>query len=835
MHSVISLLLAGAVAFVFPFLDQASAHEAAIGLGGKKVQIKTNKGPDRRKFTFHSTRDVFVPADPASNGAWVLVRGVGSSSGKTGMIELDAALWKPLGNPAGSGGYTYKDKAGTRGGVTKVTLKPGQLKISARGPNWPWDVAGPQDAVWVHLRIGAEGGSELESYCAEFGGSVTKNEAGQFKAKNSPDLVSCPASVCGNGEPELGEECDDGNLDDNDGCNSDCTNGPCAGQSYSSTLEAIQSVIFDSPVYSCNSVLCHGSLSPQGGLDLSDAATSHAELVGVPSSGSLLDRVEPGDQSLSFLYEKLAAATLGTPLTGGSPMPSGGAPALTEDHLEAVRLWIRGGAPADLVVAGTAELLDGCLPEPDPLTIPVPDPPANGMQVQQTAWDLPSQSEDEVCLATYYDLTQTSLVPASALVECPRALRSKICDNDENATCQNDSDCPGSTCVTFMVCNNDDSARCADDSDCGVGSCVENNPNNPSNLCFAYHKTGLYQDPQSHHSFVRLYLGEGDRTHPSWGSWTYKFQDQADPQQGDPCDPAAVDPATGFHLGCSSNVKTAVACIGFGPPDLSFGAGGTFTTSATAPVISGSQEPLSEQVFPNGVFSVMPLQGIVVWNSHAFNLTSTDTTMSQYFNVEFAAPADQVNQVQGLFDSSAIFIQNVPPFETREYCRSFTLPQGAQVFELTSHTHRFGVRWRTWAPPNTPCNPSCTPRPDPPIYFSTEYTDPLQLRLDPALALDSPTTADRTFLYCSLYDNGSTPTSPAVKRQSTSPEPPQFFAPGGPCDDDVVACIGGDNHGDLCGGSDANCPGGECDACPVRGGVTTEDEMFILIGSYYIE
>ena len=25
-----------------------------------------------------------------------------------------------------------------------------------------------------------------------------------------------------------------------------------------------------------------------------------------------------------------------------------------------------------------------------------------------------------------------------------------------------------------------------------------------------------------------------------------------------------------------------------------------------------------------------------------------------------------------------------------------------------------------------------------------------------------------------------------------------------------------------------------CDACPVRGGVTTEDEMLIMIGSYYI-
>jgi len=27
---------------------------------------------------------------------------------------------------------------------------------------------------------------------------------------------------------------------------------------------------------------------------------------------------------------------------------------------------------------------------------------------------------------------------------------------------------------------------------------------------------------------------------------------------------------------------------------------------------------------------------------------------------------------------------------------------------------------------------------------------------------------------------------------------------------------------------------GACDACPVNGGTTTEDEMFILLGDYYI-
>ena len=61
----------------------------------------------------------------------------------------------------------------------------------------------------------------------------------------------------------------------------------------------------------------------------------------------------------------------------------------------------------------------------------------------------------------------------------------------------------------------------------------------------------------------------------------------------------------------------------------------------------------------------------------------------------------------------------------------------------------------------------------------------------------------------------------------------------GPCDDFTVACPGGPKQGARCHGDHRECdssPGaldGLCDACPLGGGVTTEDEMFILIGAYY--
>jgi hypothetical protein len=38
-----------------------------------------------------------------------------------------------------------------------------------------------------------------------------------------------------------------------------------------------------------------------------------------------------------------------------------------------------------------------------------------------------------------------------------------------------------------------------------------------------------------------------------------------------------------------------------------------------------------------------------------------------------------------------------------------------------------------------------------------------------------------------------------------------------------------------CNGDDSVCgEGGSCDACPLLGGVTTDDEMFIPLGSYYV-
>ncbi len=822
-HRVLSSFLAALLGLALSATVQA--HQQTMPIAARKVMLKTNKGPLKSKFVFTAIREnaIVLQSDPRTGGAAVWVGTDDPNDGHTGLIVLNTSKWKRLGTSQNLKGYQYKDKDLARGGIRKLTLKDGMLKIAAKGANWPWSPQAPLGMLRVHFLI------EQEWMCAEFGGEIAGNDPGKFIARSAPSPGQCPTATCGNGELEPGEECDDGNLDDEDGCSRYCRFSACSGEVFASTFEAIQSRIFES-AYGCSTGVCHGSPAFQGGLDLLPGS-AHASLVGPLSTISpLTKRVEPGEPVLSVLYDKLRAGNeLSSPEFGGSSMPVG--TALSDDHLRAVELWIRNGAPQEGVVEGTADLLAGCLPEPDPHLIPVPDPPAlgTGVQLQQTPWPLPAQFEDEICLSTFYDFTVTNLVPEWAKIPCPPPFGfAKGCSDEPETSCEDDSECPGATCIPVR------------------------NVDNPSNECFVYRKQTLVQDPQSHHSIIRIYTGAFHYDHAGWGPYTFKFQDPNHPLEGQSCNPAAVDPNTGYNANCSGSVQSQVACLGSGPPDLSngiTGLGAVFGEGSTAPQILIGTEPYFVQEYPDGVYNVAPMRGVGVWNSHAFNLTSKSSTMSQYLNLEFADPNDQLYKVTNLFDPSQIFVQAVPPFETREYCTTYTFAQGARLFELGSHTHQRGVLFRMWAPPNTPCvpgEPACVPKdPFDVIYISNDYADPLQLIYAAPIALDSPDPADRSYLYCAVYDNGSTPTSPPVKRRSTSPIPALIFGlpvgPGGPCGLNAVACANeGPKKGQLCNGSDAFCDSfgdagdGDCDACTLLGGVTTEDEMFAIFAEYFL-
>jgi hypothetical protein len=760
----------------------AADDGAQFPLARTVLALRDGASPAQRKVVFKGRwRGRATLPDPAFAGAALRIAGDAPTDGDSGLIRLSPTRWKGLGKPAGSKGWRYDDPNRSAGGIERVKLKQGRrggsVVVMGGSASWPYAIGGPQSGISVTLTLGDV------RFCAALD-RMAKNRAGRVRAR----AAAAP-----------------------DGC-------PCPR--FESTWLAIQGAIFER--HGCTQAICHGATA-QGGLDLRPE-NAYANLVDRFSEQGQMDLVEPGEQTRSFLWRKLAKETIGLEPVPGAAMPNG-LPPIPESELETLRLWIRAGAPEAGVVANTEALLGSCLPPPDPIKIRPPAVPAatEGIQLHAPPWPIPAQGEDEVCYATWYDYT--AQIPDGAKAPCP----------------------------DFF--------------------------GGPTQTCFYLNRSELTQDPNSHHSIIHLYKGAygihddvcacrgGDRNNQQcsapedcpggacdrcqsvFGPFTCK----GGASDGLACEPTGVGvPAPagadcGPGSGCTGPIKSTIACVGF-TPDWQVSLSGAGTQNA--PAIGGSQAPVSQNVFPAQVFSMLPTSGIIVWNSHAFNLTDQPTTNEQFLNVFFAGASDRVFPVQGIFDSRDIFVQNVPPFEQREYCRTITLPRGARLFELSSHMHKRGKLFRVWGPGiSRRCGSEsgrtkpadCPPGPaGQNIFTTTDYSDPTMLRFDPPMALDATDDDARTFLFCALYDNGATQPD-HVKRRSTSPDPPfgtGFL--GGPCSDTEVACVTGPKQGQRCNGDDRLCdsaPGaadGVCDACPVKGGVTTEDEMFILLGSYYV-
>lgn len=453
----------------------AQAHDADLAIGAKKLSISTRKDPAKQKFRFATSKQIAIGIahDPGQVGTWLLVRGYGPYGGATGRINLDPALWQSIGSSSSPKGFKYSDRDGSRGGIQKILLKSGKLVVKGGGQNWPWRPAGAQTSVWFFFGI------EDESWCASFGGDIKRNEAGSFDARSPVSPGACPSAICGNAEVELGQDCDDGNLQDADGCTADCESSECSGTFYDSTWKAIQQLVFEQN--SCTNLLCHGGAPGQGGLDLSTGA-AYANLLEVPSAGSALHRVEPASPNSSSLYLKLLKAADPTVDIAGDPMPTG-LPAIDPNLLEAVRIWILSGAPETGTVSGTETLLGGCFPAPGPISIaPLQPPdPADGFQLEMPATPLSAQSEIEVCFATYYDVTDT--VPAQykdpgggffyangdLTRQDPHSHHLVIMHSTVSETLVNDPSFGGWTCIG----GDDDGAACdpIDTSSCGDGLC----------------------------------------------------------------------------------------------------------------------------------------------------------------------------------------------------------------------------------------------------------------------------------------------------------------------------------------------------------------------------
>lgn len=340
----------------------------------------------------------------------------------------------------------------------------------------------------------------------------------------------------------------------------------------------------------------------------------------------------------------------------------------------------------------------------------------------------------------------------------------------------------------------------------------------PTGRYFRFRGQELRQDPASHH-LVLIHADldpDESASHPAFGTWTCA----GGATDGQVCDPLDVSPCAEDSY-CHSEIDpVSIGCIGYGPPGSGFG--------ITAQQIGGAQEAQAFIEFREGVYGQMPLRGIAYWSSHSFNLTASDLILNGRINFVFAE--EQEFPLQQIFNVDAVFAPNAAPYTEQTVCSFEQLPQGARLFGITSHTHEKGKRFWAELMDGTL------------IYENFIYNDPVKQFFSPELEFDSENPAERRIRYCATYNNGmnedGSPNTELVTRASRVP--PSALQTFGACE--PVACVSG-KIGAPCGGSDddAACdssPGagdGWCDACNITGGESTENEMFILIGQYFID
>jgi endonuclease/exonuclease/phosphatase family metal-dependent hydrolase len=182
----------GALALAAALLATPRAGAQALNdvpVAGDRLTLRASpQRPNRRAVEFRSADAAIAApfADPTA-GASLLV----FASNGTGQCRVETALpagnWKPIRRDGANRGWRYRDPGGSAQGIRKVVVAPRRVVVAGRGGAFPCGLEATQrEPVAVVLRLGGT------RYCAAFGGTVTGNRVGGFRAKAAPAPAACP-------------------------------------------------------------------------------------------------------------------------------------------------------------------------------------------------------------------------------------------------------------------------------------------------------------------------------------------------------------------------------------------------------------------------------------------------------------------------------------------------------------------------------------------------------------------------------------------------------------------------------------------------------------------
>jgi hypothetical protein len=129
-------------------------------------------------------------SDPTyAYGGGLLIRDLGSNLFIIPGNSLTPGYWTGLGNPAGSGGFRYKNTA-YDAPCRVVTVTTKRISGTCRASFGPSSLPAVGDVGLTLTFVGNP--TDQKRYCAQFGGTPVRNDVAALLRKNAPAPGSCP-------------------------------------------------------------------------------------------------------------------------------------------------------------------------------------------------------------------------------------------------------------------------------------------------------------------------------------------------------------------------------------------------------------------------------------------------------------------------------------------------------------------------------------------------------------------------------------------------------------------------------------------------------------------